>query len=271
MTAWLTGDTHGENAGRFSHRRHGFLRGLTADDVVVVLGDTGLMWPGAEAETLHFLKQMEGRPYQVIFLFGNHDNYDWAETLPEVDAFGGRLRQVVAGGREWPGRYVCSDWAVLDLAGEHCLLCAHADSHDADLLFDRDDKEGMREARRRHQWYRIRHWSWWPQEALDLGAFGAFAREHAGERFDAVLTHDCPAIIHERLPRGDLAGRPVTAQEELFDELRRELDFGVWAHGHMHRDDLAYCDEKGVRLFCLYGGFRSIGELRDVASRPMAT
>lgn len=266
-TLYLTGDTHGENIERFSYNRHEFLKGLTADDVAVVLGDAALMWPGLEAETLRFLQNMEAKPFQVVFLFGNHDNYDWAETLPEVDAFGGRLRQVVAGGRAWPGRYVCDNWAVLELAGRRCLLCAHAQSNDATILFDADDKNGIRQAKRRREWFRIRHQSWWPQEKLDAGALSAFAESLAGEHIDVVLTHDCPTFYYTKVTPWELVARWPTEQEKLFDRLRQELDFGVWAHGHMHRGRFAYRDEGGARLFCLYDEFSSIDELEAIASR----
>ncbi len=266
-TLYLTGDTHGENIERFSFRKHKWLRELTADDVVVVLGDTGLMWPGYKKEAAHFPHSIEDKPFQIIFLLGNHDNYDWAETLPEVEAFGGVLRQVVADDRAWPGRYVCKDWAVLDLAGKHCLLCAHADSHDAWSLYDADDHEGIKLAKKRRERFRIRHVSWWPQEKLDVEAFEEFIHRHKGEHFDAILTHDRPAVMQERLPRHGEPARPVTDQEKFFDRLREELDFGVWAHGHMHYERLAYYDEAGVRLFCLYGEFTSIDELEEIAAR----
>ena len=252
---YLTGDTHGDNLARLSYGRWPVLRELGADDVLVILGDTGLMWPGFEGEASFTMRELACKPFTIVFLLGNHDNYDWAETLPEVDVLGGRMRQVVIDGVTYPNRYVVDSWTVADLGGLHCLLCAHAESHDIDHLYDEDDKEGILAAKRRHEWFRVAHKSWWPQEALDVSAFDAYMEGHSDEHFDAVLTHDAPSwftTVASPNAGSDTPLRPTEGQLCL-DRWRERLDFDVWAHGHFHYQLCHYehPEQRGKRLFCL--------------------
>lgn len=258
---YLTGDTHGDIVERFSYRENPFLRELTKDDVVVVLGDVGLMWPlenktDTEKAADYIMRQLESKPFTIIFLFGNHDNYDYAETLPEitwscgpVSIEDGYVRPVVIGDKTYKNRYMVDSWTVADLSGYHCLLCAHADSHDIEHLYREDDIEGIAMAKRRGEWYRVAHESWWPQEKLDIDTVEPFIKKHEDEHFDAILTHDCPSLFCKEF------GLAATEQEEYFDSLRERLDFDVWVHGHMHKE-WAYYQDKNCNpersLFCLY-------------------
>lgn len=266
---YLTGDTHGENIERFSFKKNPSLRELTADDIVVVLGDTALMWPGAERITRYDMRQLRSKPFTIIFLFGNHDNYDWAETLPEVDVFGGKMRQVVIDGEVFENRYVVSDWTVADLSGYHCLLCGHAKSHDIDHLYDENDKEGILAAKRRREWFRVAHKSWWPQETLDIDDAVIYVQEHEDEHFDAILTHDCPGYFcHIASPHGGSTFRfAPTRQEDYFDSWREDLDYDIWVHGHMHYEFFRYMDmrtQDNKQHFCIYHDFFSAETLKNL-------
>ena len=231
----LKGDIHGDLS------CFDFYEGeMTKDDIIVVLGDCVLMWPGYEQQTIDNLNRIYNDPYTVIFMFGNHDNYDWAEELPKSNKFGGVVRPIVIGGVEYPRRYVVDNTTILDLCGEHCLLIPHADSHDVDGgIFDEDDIEGIEEARRVFKHFRIKHQTWWEQEKLNIPKTDAFLTLHKGEHFDAILSHDCPAEFCY-CGRADGAKYEPTEAEEYLDELRKRLDFDVWAHGHMHYDFAPY-------------------------------
>lgn len=272
---YLTGDTHANILERFSYKNYPFLQELTKDDVVVVLGDVGLMWPlendyATNKVADYIMRQLESKPFKIIFLLGNHDNYDYAETLPEIICSSGPIsiedgymRPVVIGDKTYKDRYIVDSWAVMNLSGYHCLLCAHAKSHDIEHLYEQDDKEGIAAAKKRHEWYRVVHESWWPQEELDITAIEPFYQKHKGEHFDAILTHDCPGIFCGKANRpGEIGRLRPTRQERNFDTWLDELDFDVWAHGHMHYDWFPYTyNEK--KLYCLYHGFNDLDGLKQ--------
>ncbi len=265
---YLTGDTHGDNLERFSFRRHLQMRNWTENDVAVVLGDTALMWPGCEKETAYVLDQLASKPFTIIFILGNHDNYDWAETLPQVDVLGGTMRQIVVNDTVYENRFIVDSWTTADLSGYHCLLCAHAKSHDIDHLYQPDDKEGIAAAKRRGEWFRVAHKTWWPQEELDTEAIEPFIQEHENERFDAILTHDCPGMFCAFAGHENGERMRATEQEEYFDGLRRRLDYGIWVHGHMHHEWFAYKDYEAFykdgrkrMLYCVYHNFFAADKL----------
>lgn len=268
---YVTGDTHGDNVGRFSFKRHPGMKKWVKDDVVVVCGDTALMWPGYEKETVYTLEQLKCKPFTIVFILGNHDNYDWAETLPQVNVFGGTMRQIVVDDVVYENRFIVDSWTVADLSGYHCLLCGHANSHDIQHLYQPDDKEGIAAAEKRREWFRVAHKTWWPQETLDIDAIEPFIQEHENERFDAVLTHDCPGMFLSFAAHANGGPRfAPTEQEEYFDSLRRRLDYGIWVHGHMHLDWFCYKDYEAFYrdgskrlLFCIYHNFFAADKLLE--------
>ena len=74
MKIFATGDTHG-NFERF--RPEYFPEGweLTKEDVVLQLGDFGGVWFGDERDD-EALDWLEGLPFTVAFVSGNHENFD---------------------------------------------------------------------------------------------------------------------------------------------------------------------------------------------------
>ncbi len=267
---YVTGDTHGENVERFSFKKTPALKDLAADDVVVVCGDTALGWPDSGNYTRYTMEQLKCKPFPIVFILGNHDNYDWAETLPQVEAFGGTMRRIVVDGVAYENRYIVDSWTVADLSGYHCLLCAHAKSHDIEHLYREDDYEGIAMAKRRGEWFRVAHKTWWPQETLDIEAIEPFIQEHESEHFDAILTHDCPGMFCD-FASPDGGGYPRlkrTEQEKYFDSWRDRLDFDIWVHGHMHYEFYAYRDYEAwykdnveKKIFCVYHLIMAVDKL----------
>ena len=80
MKIFATGDTHG-NLERF--RPEYFPEGgeLTKEDVVLQLGDFGGVWFGDERDD-EALDWLEGLPFTLAFVSGNHENYDALVKYP---------------------------------------------------------------------------------------------------------------------------------------------------------------------------------------------
>ncbi len=81
---YLTGDTHGDIRS-FKERMKDKL--LTPDDILIVLGDFGFSWNEEERRT--WLE--EKRPYRVLFVDGNHENYTWMKTMKSQEMYGDRV------------------------------------------------------------------------------------------------------------------------------------------------------------------------------------
>ena len=264
---FLTGDSHGLNLERFSYAHSPHLKkmygGFQEGDVAVILGDTALMWPGLEATTEYELDEMvRTKPgLSVVFMFGNHDNYVWAKSLPEVDAFGGRAKRVVVSCKTYENFYVVDKPTMMRLCGHSCLLVPGAQSHDIDaLVLPGEDQLGLPYMRRTIDD------TWWPEEEIDIRVTLDLLDTLDGPaRFDLVLTHDCPAYFTEiASPHGGAGTRMnPTVGERFLQTLYRNLDFGYWFHGHMHYEFFPYTDPirtdfTGPKCCCIYHEIRRV-------------
>lgn len=85
---FLTGDLHSDPR-RFSRKA---FSDLTKEDLVVVLGDFGLMFEETESKTeKYWLDWLEAKPFTTLFLDGNHENFDRLNALPVDYRFSGRV------------------------------------------------------------------------------------------------------------------------------------------------------------------------------------
>lgn len=94
---FLTGDTHGGtdltptlNTKFFPDQRE-----LTKDDILIILGDFGLVWSVNESsgEEQYWVDWLSSRNYTTVVVLGNHENYDRIFQLPEVEMFGNKVWQ----------------------------------------------------------------------------------------------------------------------------------------------------------------------------------
>ena len=87
---YLCGDTHGINEiGKITNKA--FTGGLSADDFVIVLGDFGLFW-SEQIDEFMARKNIERYfPATLLFIDGNHENFDMLDELPRERKFGGSV------------------------------------------------------------------------------------------------------------------------------------------------------------------------------------
>ena len=111
---YLCGDTHGINEiGKITNKA--FTSGLSADDFVIVLGDFGLFWSERIDELLARKNIERYFPTTLLFIDGNHENFDMLDELSRERKFGGT---VSVGGENifWLRR-----GEIYEIAGRHFL------------------------------------------------------------------------------------------------------------------------------------------------------
>ncbi len=91
---YITGDTHGDFT-RFSAKR---LRRagmeLTQDDYIIICGDFGLCWAKDKTFEYH-CKNFAEKPYNILWVQGNHENYDMIGEYPLEEWHGGKARHII--------------------------------------------------------------------------------------------------------------------------------------------------------------------------------
>jgi len=233
---YITGDCHGEVLQRFSYNKHPFLKNLTANDTIFVLGDIGLYWPNYEKETEYQLTNIN-KPWKTIFIAGNHDNYDFIETLPIVQPnflISGTIRQ----DKQF---YWIDKSCILKIDNKIILCIAGAKSHDSKYIFEKEEKSFIKIAKRRNLPYRINHITWWNQEEIDIKDVRATLKNYGSNKVNYIMSHDAPAHFNNIAKKIDIYNDYEDNEGELFlEELDQTLDFDYWYHGHYHFEDYIY-------------------------------
>lgn len=250
-----TGDVHGKVIERFSFKQHPGLRQLQPKDIVFQLGDFGQPFGSMTyKEAEYVFKFLNEKPWITVIIGGNHDDYNYWQSCPQVELFNGKARQAIFH-NEFFSIFFIDEITTLDICGQHILCIPGAESHDIDILLDPKDpnfKRKKNSLRKQQSWFRVINESWWPQEKMDVQKNAEFIEKHLQEHFDFILTHDAPALINSWYKRfDDSVRRKSTAGQLFLEELRKTLDFDVWFHSHFHFDcawDAVYDD----RMYCIY-------------------
>ena len=89
---FVTGDCHG-NFARFEPKHFPEQANMTKDDTVIITGDFGGVWFGdsRDDETLDWLERL---PFTLVFVCGNHENYDALERYPVAEWHGGKVHRI---------------------------------------------------------------------------------------------------------------------------------------------------------------------------------
>jgi Icc-related predicted phosphoesterase len=211
---YLSGDIHGslevDKLERyFNSHKH------KKDDTLIILGDAGFHWYGDERD-LTLQKRVQALDIRVLWLDGNHENFNIINRLSEVNGeeFGLGSQTKVQ---------VTNDNII------H-LMRGYVYTIEKKKFFtfggaNSIDKE-----------YRIPGVSWFPEEMPDNEEYerGFKSLEYVNYRVDYVITHTCPYNVATKL-----VTRLYSGEEEIqsyFNLISRDLIFKKWYFGHWHRD-----------------------------------
>lgn len=86
---YITGDTHGDRS-RFSKT---WEENLTEEDFLIICGDFGFIFENNFAEN-RFLNRLEQRPYTILFVDGNHENFDAINQYTIEVWHGGKVHRI---------------------------------------------------------------------------------------------------------------------------------------------------------------------------------
>jgi hypothetical protein len=223
----IAGDTHGKYDIRKLNNKN--LRNSfdNLPSYLIITGDFGCPWSNDEKDPEdNYLKKWYGnKPYEVIVIPGNHENYNRIQAIPKELYHGA-----------WCHRYsknivIIDKNQIMELE-ENTFFCFGG----ADSI----DKDG-----------RIPFISWWPQEQATYDDFVTMKELiDRVRKVDYVITHTAPAKIIKEMGIND---RINDATAKILDYLDDNLKFTHWYFGHMHDD---------VTLFnkytCLYNIVKQI-------------
>lgn len=208
----LTGDTHGDVD--IKKLQSSKLEHLTKDDYVIICGDCGVLF--LEEEKEESIKLYSSLPFTVLFVDGNHENFDLLNAYPIEQWHGGKVHKI-------------TDHVIHLMRGqvfeiENKTFFTFGGGYSID--------KAIREP----------HYSWWPQELPTEEEIqeGFKNLSKVNHQVDFVITHDCPSFLLQLVALyASYGSRDKFELRESNIALERfltVLEFKHWYFGHYHVD-----------------------------------
>ena len=238
---YATGDTHG-NFLRFQAENFPEQENMTKNDYVVICGDFGGVWDGSEKEQ-RLLDWLESLPFTVLFISGNHENFDLLIRLPIEEWHGGKVQFIR------PHVIHLLRGQAYGIEGYTFFTMGGASSRDIEdgILnpYAVDFEERYWFMRRMRCRFRVNHYSWWKEELPSDEEYAEARKtlERIGWAADYIITHCAPNHIVKKLNSDYTFDRLTT----FLEKIRRKAKFHYWLFAHYH--DNKIIDERYVLLW----------------------
>lgn len=228
---FVTGDTHREFS-RFCRNVFPIQDELTKDDYVIIAGDFCGVWdPVCEYNEERIrLDWLDKLPFTVLFVDGNHENFDRLAQYPEIEWNGGRVHQVR------PSVLHLERGYVFNLEGQKVFTFGGAESTDVEGgILDPADPEytnKLHEVISDYAPFRVKGVSWWEQELPTDEEMqrGLENLRNVDGQVDLIITHcassSTQAVISQRKPN---------KLTDYFEQIKREVHYKDWYFGHYHQ------------------------------------
>lgn len=215
---YVTGDTHGE-LGRFYGDLQSETNGPSAGDFLIVCGDFGFVFQihgtVAYMEEKRALDALSELPYTILFVDGNHENFDRLNSEYETETWNGgkihRIRDNV---------FHLMRGQVFEIEGKKIFTMGGGYSMDKAMR-----REGF---------------SWWSDEMPSNEDYREATRNLREHSFavDIIISHTAPSeIVYAMGSSPDLHEIELNG---FFDWILHEVSFDKWYFGHWHRDEEHY-------------------------------
>lgn len=208
MSIYITGDIHGCPE-RLSSKNL-LYKGLDIkkDDIVIICGDFGIPW---RKNSGYWLRWLAEKPFTVLFVDGNHENFDLLSQFPVVEKFGGKVHQLKE------NIFHLMRGEVFEIEGTTFFTFGGATSTDIGR--------------------RTEHISWWKEENYSIEEFenAVSNLEKVDFKVDYVITHTAPKRFVESVP--EAVDRVKDCKTSiLLSELEPMISYKKWFFGHFHLD-----------------------------------
>ena len=208
---FFTGDTHGDpinHLNRFRNRAK-YLE-LTKEDFLIICGDFGCFFDGANKKQLDWL---DACPWTTLFIDGNHENFELLYALEEKEMFGGLVG--IAG----QSIFHLKRGEIYTVLGKKIFCFGGGVSID--------------------KIFRVEGVSWWPQEIPSDAEFrhGMENLDKHGWDVDIVITHTMPLSAIKEFELGEIHGLSEKFKDPTatyLDQVLEAVAFKHWFAGHFH-------------------------------------
>ena len=208
---FVTGDTHGDMDFAKMEVLATRTPPLTRNDYVIIAGDFGGIW--SEQTLERDLKPYEELPYTVLFVDGNHENFELLNAYPVSEWKGGKVHVIK------PNILHLMRGQVYEIEGKTFFTFGGATSTD--------------------KFFRKAYVSWWPEETpTDDDMVEAIENlKKVGNKVNYIVTHtiDEKGLYYPPLKRGSFQFDSFP-ENRLFSYFEDTVAYDHWYFGHYHLD-----------------------------------
>lgn len=231
---FLTGDCHGDYR-KLSTQTFRGQKEMDRNDYLIVLGDFGY-WHDNQEET-YWLDWLAEKDFTILWVDGNHENFDRLGKLPIHQWHGGKVHFI----RENVIHLMRGQ--MFSLNGKSFFTFGGASSHDIqDGILERneDDPDYLKKWRELEEVgarFRINHLTWWKEELPSPEEYeeGRACLEKNNWKCDYILSHCAPTSILGHLFSGSMKNDELT---EYFENIKHRCKYKGWYFGHYHADEI---------------------------------
>ncbi len=212
---YLTGDIHGNTRTALGAI---LKNNITSDDVLILLGDVGLNYYGADQMDRKRKIRLNRMEIPIFCIHGSHEERPFnIPSYHEAVWHGGTVYVE----DDFPNLLFAKDGEVFNLEGQKAIVVGGAYSAD--------------------KFQRLRYgWNWFPDEqpSDEIKKRTEESLDACDWKVDLVLSHTCPQKYTpvETLISGLDESTVDRSTEEWLDAIENRLDYKAWYCGHWHID-----------------------------------
>lgn len=244
MAIYITGDIHRDPT-RFSTKNFPEQKEMTKDDIMIILGDFGLIWNQMETNyEKYWLNWLENKPFCTVFIDGNHENFDRLNTYPIETWHGGKVQKIR------PNIIHLMRGQVFEIEDKTFFTFGGASSHDVqDGILRPDDPNFKRKQkaldRQTNAMYRIHRINWWPQEMPNETEMteGIKNLKKQNNTVDFILTHSPYTSVLK-----DIDGYQPDNLSDYLQKIKQTTMYKQWLFGHIHANT-AFHQDKAIAIY----------------------
>lgn len=208
---FVTGDTHGltDYAKLVKFGKDNYA--LTKNDYVIIAGDCGIVW--SKKSLAERVEAYERLPFSVLFVDGNHENFDMLDAFCVETFCGGKVHRISEHIRH------LMRGQVFEMQGKTIFTMGGAESED--------------------RIYRTEGESWWKQETPSQEDLEEGLKNLAlhGNKVDFIISHSCDASALYYPPLLKWGCMPkVNPTNMLLSVFNDNVEYKRWFFGHYHAD-----------------------------------
>jgi len=210
---FVTGDTHGE-INRFIYIESTIEKIMTANDKLVICGDWGYISDDSYRER-QFLRFLAEKPYQILFVDGNHENFTLLNEYSVEEWCGGKVHVIRRDCEGIPKIIHLMRGQVFTIEGKKIFTMGGAYSVD--------------------KYMRTPYRSWWPEEMPtdeEIKEAVSNLEKHNNE-VDYIITHTAPEQTMRIFHSIDPHEKPLN---NFLEWVRENVKYGHWYMGHLHKE-----------------------------------